>query len=108
MGHDAEVVVPAGTRVQIRYTLLEPGERAAQLPADTRAVPYEVRAKGLLVADTRVGGRARIRTPTGRNLDGVLVAVEPGDDHTFGTPHPVLVRLADDLARRRQERENAR
>jgi len=83
--------IPAGTRVQVRFTLLDPAERAAGIPADTAAVPYEVRARGLLVSPASLGGPASVRTASGRVVDGELEIVEPGDTHTFGRPVPALV-----------------
>jgi 2-amino-4-ketopentanoate thiolase alpha subunit len=83
--------VAAGTRVQIRFTLLEPPERAPGLPADTAAVPYEGRVRGALVAPAAPGERATVRTATGRELSGTLEIVEPADLHTFGRPPRALV-----------------
>ena len=60
----------AATWVEIRRVLLEPDERAPQLPDDTRRVPLELRVKGFLVAAARVGGPAEIVTPAGRRLRG--------------------------------------
>jgi hypothetical protein len=96
-------VVPAGTRVQIHYTLLTAEERSPNLPEDTRALPYEVRAKGLLIADGREGERVTIRTQAGREIAGTLVVVDPGDDHGFGRPQPALVRAIGEITALREE-----
>ncbi len=85
------MAVPAGTRVEIRYTLLDPAERATGLPDDTAAVPYVVRVRGTLQAPAAIGEQAAVRTSTGRLLHGELTVVEPGDTHTFGRPVPALV-----------------
>jgi hypothetical protein len=87
---EQEQVAP-GTRVQIRFTLLEPSERAPGLPEDTAAVPYVGRVRGTLLAAARAGGPATVRTASGRELSGELEVVEPADLHTFGRPQPALV-----------------
>ena len=87
--------IPAGTRVQVRYTLLEPGERAPGIPADTARVPYQVRVRGLLVSPVEPGASATVRTPTGRLVEGELEIVEPADTHSFGRPVPALVESID-------------
>jgi len=83
--------VPAGTRVQVRTILLHPAERATGIPADTAGVPYEVRARGILVSAAAPGAPAAVRTATGRIVAGELEIVEPADTHSFGRPVPALV-----------------
>lgn len=87
--------IAAGTRVEVRFRLLESAERAPLLPPDTASLPYEVRVRGRLVADAALGEDAEVRTQAGRVLRGELVVVEPADSHTFGRPHPALVRAID-------------
>jgi hypothetical protein len=101
----AQQAVSAGTRVQIRYTLLTATERAPGLPEDTRAVPYEIRANGILLADGHVGAQASLRTSAGRELRGTLDVVEPADEHTFGRPHPALLQAIAGIERLREELE---
>ena len=83
--------IPAGTRVQIHFTLLSAEARAPGLPADTAAVPYQVRARGLLVSPAALGGAATVRTATGRLIDGEFELVEPADTHTYGRPASALL-----------------
>jgi len=71
---------------------LAPGERARGIPADTAAVPFESWINGWLVDDAAVGDRCLLRTPTGRIVEGELVEVDPGYDHTFGSPPAALQR----------------
>jgi len=85
------MTVPGGTRVRVRQRLLEPDERAPALPADTAALPYEAFIRGTLASPARVGGRATIRTATGRFVEGELDQVEPADTHSFGRPVPSLI-----------------
>lgn len=87
----------AGTRVQIRFTLLDPSERASGLPDDTAAVPYVGRVRGALLAPARVGEAATVRTAVGRELSGELEVVEPADLHTFGRPQPALVAAVEPM-----------
>jgi hypothetical protein len=91
--------VEAGTRVQIRFELLAAGERADTVPEDTASTPYTVRVRGILVENASAGGEARIRTPTGRILTGVLEEVQPADTHSFGAPQPALVEAQEAIGR---------
>lgn len=84
-------LVPAGTRVRLVQTVLEPEERAPNLPADTAKLPYLLRVSGELIEDTELGCPARVRTAIGRELEGTLEVVEPAHTHTFGRPvQPLL------------------
>jgi len=85
--------VAAGSWVEIGAVMLGPGERAPQVPDDTRTVPLELRAKGFLAAPARVGERAEILTAAGRRLTGTLVAVNPAYSHGFGAPIPALAEV---------------
>lgn len=76
--------VPAGTWVQVEQLVLEPEERAAGLPEDTRQVPYLLRVSGFLLEDAALGDEARVRTMIGRELSGSLTTVNPSYDHSFG------------------------
>ena len=79
-------VVAKGTLVQIYGIVLPAGERAPQVPDDTRQVPLELRVKGRLVASARLGDEAEIITAAGRRLRGVVEAVNPAYSHGFGAP----------------------
>lgn len=96
-------VIEAGTRVEIRARVLEPEERADGLPPDTARLPYELRARGLLVQPCLVGDQATIRTATGRLLRGSLESVEPADTHTFGRPPRALVEVVERIGCIRDE-----
>ena len=79
-----------GRWVQVHNVVLEPAERAAQVPEDTRAVPFEMWVKGYLAADAELGGECTIVTPTGREVTGTLEEIEPGYSHAFGGYVPEL------------------
>ncbi len=83
-------VVAIDTWVEIRRIELAPDQRAPQVPADTRRVPLELRAKGFLAAPARLGEQAEIVTAAGRRLCGVLSEVNPAYTHGFGPPIPEL------------------
>ncbi len=89
--------IPAGVRVQIRYRVLAPEERARGLPADTAGTSYLVRVNGILESSASLGENATVRTAVGRSLSGELVVIEPADSHTFGRPVPALVATIDSI-----------
>jgi hypothetical protein len=82
----------------VRQRLLEPHERAASLPEDTAALPYEALVRGILLEPTKVGSSATIRTAAGRVVAGQLEIVEPADTHTFGRPPAALVAVDEAIS----------
>ncbi len=99
--------VAEGTWVELQRIVLEPEERAADLPEETRRVPLEMRVKGFLVRSAAVGEEAEILTPAGRRLQGTLDAVNPAYTHGFGPPVPELAGIGGELrARLRASRES--
>ena len=85
------------TWVQIYKVILEPGERAPNLPPETEAVPFEMRVKGFLLEDAEMGGEARIRTVIGREIQGTLVEANPRYPHNFGAPVPELLPIGGEI-----------
>lgn len=85
--------VAAGTWVELERVVLEPGQRAPGLPADTAAVPLVLRVCGFLVEPAAVGGPARVRTLIGREQAGRLRTVNPSYTHSFGDTVPELLRI---------------
>ena len=79
-----------GTWVEIHGIVLRPGERAPQIPDDTKAVPLEMRVKGFLAEAAALGDEAEIITPAGRRVRGTLTEVNPAYTHGFGAPIPEL------------------
>ncbi len=88
-----------GDWVQIESIVLEPGERAPQVPPDTQAVPLEMRLKGFAVTSASPGEEIVIRTLAGRVARGALVSVNPGYPHGFGRPVPELLAVGTELRR---------
>jgi hypothetical protein len=89
--------VAAGTLVEIHAVVLAPGERAPQVPEDTRHLPLQMRVRGVLISDANVGTQAEIRTPTGRRLQGTLVDSAPAYTHTFGPCIAELTSIGAEL-----------
>ena len=87
----------AGTWVEIHRVVLDPNERAPQIPEDTKAVPLEMRVKGFLAAAAAVGHEAEIITAAGRRVRGTLTEVNPPYTHGFGAPIPELSTIGQEL-----------
>jgi 2-amino-4-ketopentanoate thiolase alpha subunit len=90
----------AGDWVEVRYVLLEPGDRAANLPADTAAQPLLVWVKGFARHGADEGDELTVETVTGRAVTGTLTDVNPGYTHSFGRPTPELTHVGRDLRAR--------
>jgi len=88
----------AGDWVEIHQVLLQPGERAPQVPAETQAVPLEMWVKGFLIDDQAArGDEVEIETVIGRRHRGALARVNPAYAHGFGEPTPELVTIGSEL-----------
>lgn len=89
--------IAAGTWVEIHRIVLPVGERAPQVPKDTRRVPLEMRLKGFLTAPAALGEEAEIVTRAGRRWRGTLMAVDPAYTHGFGPPVAELSRIGEEV-----------
>ncbi|MCU0254852.1 MAG: 2-amino-4-oxopentanoate thiolase subunit OrtA [Acidobacteria bacterium] len=89
----------AGSWVEIHRIVLPAGERAPQVPEDTKHVPLEMRVKGFLAAPAAIGEEVEIVTRSGRRLRGRLVEVNPAYTHSFGAPLPELVTIGEEVRR---------
>jgi len=85
------------TWVEIHRVLLDKGERAPQVPQDTRDVPLEMKVKGFLLHEAVLGDEVEIMTVAGRRLKGTLSAVNPSYDHKFGPPIPELSTIGREV-----------
>lgn len=90
----------AGDWVEVERVLLEPADRAPNLPEDTAAQPLRAWVKGFALAAAALGETVTVETMTGRRVEGVLTDVNPGYTHTFGRPAPELTRVGRDLRAR--------
>ncbi|HPH97380.1 MAG TPA: 2-amino-4-oxopentanoate thiolase subunit OrtA [Anaerolineaceae bacterium] len=82
-----------GTWVEIEQIVLKPEERAANLPEETRKVPYVLRVSGFLVEDAEMDTEVHIKTIIGRELSGTLKVVNPSYTHSFGNTVPELLTI---------------
>jgi 2-amino-4-ketopentanoate thiolase alpha subunit len=85
------------TWVEVHQIVLNQGERAPQVPAETQQVPLEMKVKGFLVRDASIGEAADIVTPAGRTLTGTLTAINPAYTHTYGPPIPELSAIGGEV-----------
>lgn len=86
-----------GDWVQIRRVVLNPGERAPQVPADTAQVPLELRIKGFAQGEAEIGQEIAIRTLLNRTEVGTLEEVWPRHSHDFGRPIPELLTIGQEV-----------
>lgn len=93
------------TWVEIHRVVLQPGQRAPQVPDDTQRVPLEMKVKGFLMHDATIGEAVEILTPAGRTLNGTLTAVNPAYTHTFGTPIAELSAIGNEVRAMLNKRE---
>ena len=90
-------LIAKGTWVDIHDIILQVGERAPLVPADTRQVPLEMRVKGFLVSSAAMGEEVEIETLAGRRLRGILTEVNPAYTHSFGAPIPELSTIGSEV-----------
>lgn len=82
-----------GDWVQIRQTILNPSDRAPQVPDDTKLVPLQLWVKGTAQDDASIGDNIDIITMTGRRVNGELVDINPKYIHSFGEFVPELLKI---------------
>jgi 2-amino-4-ketopentanoate thiolase alpha subunit len=88
-----------GDWVEVARVILTPAERAPGLPEDTSKVPYTLRVRGIALSDGEMGEKITVRTQAGREVEGELLAVNPGFEHTFGGCVPEIVEIRSRLKR---------
>ena len=86
-------MIKKGEWVRIHRIILEPSERAPQVPDDTKACPLEMWDKGFLEADANIGDEVEIIAVTGRKETGTLIEVNPYYTHDFGKCIPELLQI---------------
>jgi hypothetical protein len=86
-----------GDWVEIHNIILQPAQRAPQVPDDTRSVPLEMWVKGFITQDARVGEYVEIETVTGRRVKGALTIVNPPYFHSFGNFVPELLKIREQV-----------
>lgn len=86
-----------GDWVLVKTTILSPGERAPQVPADTAKTPLVQWVKGHLLADAALGETVQVKTRTGRVVNGELLETNPSYHHSFGDFIPELQQAQDSI-----------
>jgi len=90
-------LIKKGSWVQIEKIVLKVGERADNIPEETKNVPLKLFQKGYLQADAQIGEKVTIRTIIGRNIEGELIAENPKYSHDFGRPIPEFLSVAKEF-----------
>ena len=84
----------AGDWVKIHDIVLDIGERATNLPQDTKNVPLEMWVKGFLLNDeAKIGDMIEIETYIGRKIEGYLVEINPYYNHDYGKSVPEILYI---------------
>lgn len=96
-----------GDWVQIHNIVLEPEERTAKIPEETKKVPLELWVKGFLNEDAEIGDTVSITTVTGRKETGELEEINPKFSYGFGNEFvPELLQIDKQVKKILQEGEN--
>ena len=101
-------LIEKGTWVEIHTVVLDAGERAPQVPEDTRRVPLEMRVKGFLLTPAAIGEDVAIETLSGRQLRGTLAEANPAYNHSFGAPIPELSSIGCEVRALLREKRQPR
>ena len=87
-----------GDWVRIKNTVLKVGERAPQVPEETKAVPLEMWINGFLVEkEAKVGDQVNITSLAGLNHQGQLTELMPIYEVNYGRPQPELLTIGPEL-----------
>lgn len=86
-------MIKKGEWVRIHKIILQPSERAPQVPEDTKKVPLEMWDKGFLQENAEMGDEVTIETVTGRKETGKLIEENPYYEHDFGKFVPELLAI---------------
>jgi len=89
-----------GQWVEVERVLLEPADRAANLPEETATKPLLVWVKGFARDEARLGEECEVETMTGRVVRGRLSDLDPAYTHTFGSQPPEIAGIGRDLRER--------
>ena len=84
--------------VEIEIMVLEPKDRSKNVPEDTAKLPYKAFIKGHLVnQEANLGDMVKIKSPIGREIEGVLSNILPPFTHGYGHPIPELLTVGNEL-----------
>ena len=90
-------MIKKGEWVLIHRNVLEPSERAPQVPEDTKNVPLELWVKGHLTQDANIGEEVTVITRTKREEKGTLLEANPYYKHDFGKFVPELLVVSEQV-----------
>lgn len=83
-----------GDWVRIYNIILEKGERASNIPEDTKEVPLEMWSKGFLLdKEAEIGDFVEVETYIGRKATGTLIEINPYYKHNYGKFVPELLYI---------------
>lgn len=92
------IIAKKGDWVRIHNIILEPENRAPQVPEDTKDVPLEMWDKGFLQNDeAKLGDHVTIETYIGRKIEGKLIEVNPYYEVNYGKCVPELLYIGRQL-----------
>lgn len=92
------MIAQKGDWVRIKKTVLQPENRAPQIPADTKEVPLTMWVKGYLVDEVAsCGDLVSVRTYIGREIEGTLIEVNPSYTHDYGKCVPELLYIGNQI-----------
>ena len=78
---------------EIHKVIFKAKMRTAKIPDETKNVPYEKFMKGFLLADASIGDLVKVKTITGRILEGDLVQENPTFNLGYGTFVPQIMEI---------------
>ena len=90
-------MIKKGEWVLIHKKILEPSERAPQVPDDTKKVPLELWVKGYLQKDANIGDEVTVLTRTKRVEHGTLLEANAYYKHDFGKFVPELLKVSEQV-----------
>ncbi|HPD99611.1 MAG TPA: 2-amino-4-oxopentanoate thiolase subunit OrtA [Bacillota bacterium] len=86
-------MIKKGSWVQIKKIILNPEQRANNLPEATKKVPLLLWVKGTLLSDSEMNDMVEIKTVTGRIESGELIDVNPSYLHNYGKYMPEIQEI---------------
>ncbi len=86
-------MIKKGSWVQIKKIILQPRERAENIPEATKKVPLLMWVKGHLQTDANLHDMVEIKTITGRTEVGELIQENPSYLHTYGNYIPEIQKI---------------
>ena len=97
-----------GTYIEIEKTILTPEERTAQIPEDTKKVPFKLWVKGFALAEGDIGDTVSVKTITGRCVSGKVTCIAPHYRHSYGESMPEIMMIGKALRNLLEEDDDER